>query len=143
MEKEYFGSNLYYAGETPKLACITSVKTETEDALFWDRHIQVLNMNGEKLLDLHDYNYPEYDGAKHSQKVKCYDDFFVVDTSLIERDKNRSVNYYEAYNYDGELLHRGKTAWDEERGFEKVMSIMRISGYESNDQISCGKHERE
>ena len=88
-----------------------------------------MNVNGEKVLDISEYNMQTAEGKTMLKvnSINCFDNFFVIEAkkSLNQAEKF----YYKAYSYHGKLLQAGPHAWNKKTDKEAIDN--RMNSYKS------------
>ena len=100
----------YFFNNELKLIAIVKTKVEEETQTV-ERKTHLMNVNGEKVLDIDEYNL-NITGRKCLLKVNqfiCYDTFFVVEAKRTQNKTEKTV--FKAYSYHGKLLQAGPGPW--------------------------------
>jgi len=108
IDNKQYGTCIYYYGKEPKLTGIVTLKSAIEDPTYWIREIRLVTMDGKRLNHLREYSIPsdlEKGGKqKFKHRIKCYKDFYVIESSYEQTAYNNKQYFFEAYDYEGSKI---------------------------------------
>lgn len=124
----------YYFKNQLKLLAIVKTKQDEIDFENWERKTYLMNLNGEKVLDIYEHNKNTMDDKRLQciNFINCYDHFFVIEAISEQCGKQKVC--YKAYSYHGKLLQAEPRNWNKETDFFKI---------EKRLQSRCIKAEQE
>ena len=109
-----FETKEYFFGDKLKMLAIVKTKTDEEQG-FVEIITHLVNTKAEKILEIREVELKTEENNKFSRTnfLKCYENFFVVET----RHKNDEIERtdFKIYSYRGKLLHAEPAPWDEAR----------------------------
>ena len=118
----------YFFNNELKLIAIVKTKVEEETQTV-ERKTHLMNVNGEKVLDISEYNMKTAEGKTMLKvnSIKCFDNFFVIEVKKCQSQTEKVC--YKAYSYHGKLLQAEPHPWN--NGADKEAIDTRMNSYRS------------
>ncbi|MBQ9790079.1 MAG: hypothetical protein IJW24_00605 [Clostridia bacterium] len=111
---------VYFFGNYPKLKAKIQLTQKRGWGSDFEAEIELFDMKGNKLFEFETYDLKRK-GKSLLKTALCFDDFFVLDSHLVDKTRGIDRCFFRAYDYNANLiLSEQNSSWDDAEGYKKV-----------------------